>query len=179
MLNKSVLQKNFKMIKNNNKENLRVFALGGLNEVGKNCYVLEKKNDIIIIDAGIKFLNSNYNLANAIILNFEYIKNNKDKAILISHGHEDHIGAMPYLLEILPNVPGYGSDSSLAILRQKMRNGFKLISSSFSDDTIISTAELKVSFFRVTHSIPGSFGLIVEVIEDESRIILTGDFKFD
>ncbi|WNE41469.1 MAG: Ribonuclease J 1 [Mycoplasmataceae bacterium] len=167
------------MIKN--KENLRVFALGGLNEVGKNCYVLEKKNDIIIIDAGIKFLNSNYNLANAIIPNFEYIKKNKDKvkAIFISHGHEDHIGAMPYLLEILPNVPVYGSDFSLAILKQKMRNGFKLISSSFSDDTVISTSEFKVSFFRVTHSIPGSFGLIVEVIEDESRIILTGDFKFD
>lgn len=167
------------MIKN--KENLRVFALGGLNEVGKNCYVLEKKNDIIIIDAGIKFLNSNYNLANAIIPNFEYIKKNKDKvkAIFISHGHEDHIGAMPYLLEILPNVPVYGSDFSLAILKQKMRNGFKLISSSFSDDTVISTSEFKVGFFRVTHSIPGSFGLIVEVIEDESRIILTGDFKFD
>ena len=164
-----------------NKENLKIFALGGLNEVGKNCYVLEKKNDIIVIDGGIKFLNSNYNLANAIIPNFEYLKKNKDrvKGIFITHGHEDHIGSIPYLLEIIPNAPVYGSDFTLAILKQKLKNGFKLISSSFDDETIISTAEFKVTFFRVTHSIPGSFGLIVDVIEDNSRIVLTGDFKFD
>jgi ribonuclease J len=168
------------MIKSN-KENLRVFALGGLNEVGKNCYVLEKKNDIIVIDAGIKFLNSNYNLANAIIPNFDYLENNKHKikGIFITHGHEDHIGAVPYLLEVVPGVPVYGSDFSLAILRQKMKNSVKLNYSSFSDDSVIATSEFKVRFFRVTHSIPGSFGIIVDVISDESRIVLTGDFKFD
>lgn len=165
----------------NNKENLRVFALGGLNEVGKNCYVVEKNNDIIVIDAGIKFLNSNYNLANAIIPNFEYLRTNKHKvkAVFISHGHEDHIGAVPYLLEVIPGTPVYASDFSLAILRQKMKNSSKLISSSFSDDTVIGTAEFSVRFFRVTHSIPGSFGLIIDVLEDNARIVMTGDFKFD
>lgn len=168
------------MIKHN-KENLRVFALGGLNEVGKNCYVIEKNNDIIVVDAGIKFLNSNYNLANAIIPNFDYLKNNKQKikAIFITHGHEDHIGAVPYLLEVIPGTPVYGSDFSLAILRQKMKNSTKLISSSFSDDSVIGTAEFSVRFFRVTHSIPGSFGLIIDVLEDNARIVMTGDFKFD
>ena len=163
------------------KDNLKIFALGGLNEIGKNCYVIEKNNEIIVVDAGVKFLSGNYNLANAIIPNFDYLKNNKDKVkgVFVTHGHEDHIGAIPYLLEVVPGTPIYGSEFSLAILRQKMKNSTKFQSLSFSDETVVRTAEFKFQFFRVTHSIPGSFGVIVETLTGNVRIALTGDFKFD
>ncbi len=163
------------------RDNLKILALGGLNEIGKNCYVVEKNNEIIVIDAGVKFLNSNYNLANAIIPNFKYLESKKEKikGIFITHGHEDHIGAIPYLLNIVPKVPVYGSEFSLAILKQKMKNSVNFESLSFNDETVIRTADFKLQFFRVTHSIPGSFGIILETLSDNMRIVLTGDFKFD
>ncbi|CAJ0649505.1 15726_t:CDS:2 [Entrophospora sp. SA101] len=123
-------------------------------------------NNLIIIDCGIKFLNNGYNLANGIIPNFAYLKNNKEriKGLFITHGHEDHIGGIPYLLaEIGYNFPVYGSAFALALLKGKLgskENSLKGI--IFSDDTTARTAEFRISFFRVTHSIPGSFGLIVE-----------------
>ena len=162
-------------------KNLKILALGGLHEVGKNCYVLEKNEDLIIVDCGIKFLNNGYNLANGIIPNFAYLKENKEriKGLFITHGHEDHIGGIPYLLEEVGyHFPVYGSAFSLALLKAKLGNKENLLKAViFADETIVKTAEFRVSFFRVTHSIPGSFGLIVET--SYSRIVLTGDFKFD
>jgi len=162
--------------------NLKIFALGGLHEVGKNCYIFEKNQDLIIVDCGVKFLNNNYGLASASIPNFTYLQENKNriKGLFITHGHEDHIGAIPYLLELIPHIPVYGSEFSITLLKGKLRgqeNQSKL--TIFRDDSIISTAEFRVKFFRVTHSIPGSFGLIVETVKNNCRIIITGDFKFD
>jgi ribonuclease J len=160
--------------------NLKIFALGGLHEVGKNCYVLEKNDDLIIVDCGIKFLNGS-NLADGTIPNFSYLLENRKriKALFITHGHEDHIGGIPYLLQLIPNIPIYGSDFSISLLKQKLRGESKEKTTIFRDDTIVATGEFRVSFFRVTHSIPGSFGLIIEVIKDNNRIVITGDFKFD
>ncbi|RHZ36732.1 ribonuclease J [endosymbiont GvMRE of Glomus versiforme] len=162
-------------------KNLKILALGGLHEVGKNCYIIEKNEDLIIIDCGIKFLNNGYNLANGMIPNFAYLKENKEKikGLFITHGHEDHIGGMPYLLEEIGyEFPIYGSAFSLALLKGKLGNKENLLKGViFSDETVARTAEFRVNFFRVTHSIPGSFGLIVET--SHSRIVLTGDFKFD
>src|SRR3954449_10460454 len=160
-------------------KNLKIFALGGLHEVGKNCYIIEKNEDLIIIDCGIKFLNNGYNLANGIIPNFNYLKDNQKriKGLFITHGHEDHIGGIPYLLaEIGYQFPVYGSAFSLALLKAKLGNKESLLKTKIFDMPVI-TAEFRVSFFRVTHSIPGSFGLIVETAC--SRLVLTGDFKFD
>jgi len=153
-----------------------------LHEVGKNCYVLKKNEDLIIVDAGIKFLNNGgYNLANGAIPNFDYLKENKAKikGLFITHGHEDHIGGIPYLLEeVGMEFPVYGSDFALALLKGKLGSKESQVKTViFHDDTIINTAEFKISFFRVTHSIPGSFGLIVET--NSSRVVMTGDFKFD
>ncbi|CAJ0842824.1 4717_t:CDS:2, partial [Entrophospora sp. SA101] len=154
---------------------LKILALGGLHEVGKNCYVIEKKEDLIIIDCGIKFLNNGYNLANGIIPNFAYLKSNKEriKGLFITHGHEDHIGGIPYLLEEIGyDFPVYGSAFALALLKGKLGNKENLLKGViFSDETVVRTAEFRVSFFRVTHSIPGSFGLVVET--SRSRIVLT------
>jgi ribonuclease J len=162
------------------KNNLKIFALGGLCEVGKNCYVFEKDEDIIIVDCGVKFLNGS-NLADGTIPNFEYLFENrrKIKGLFVTHGHEDHIGGIPYLLEIMPNIPVYGSEFSISLLKQKLKNGLEEKMFIFRDETVIETREFSVRFFRVTHSIPGSFGLIITSKERGNNIIITGDFKFD
>src|SRR4051812_44830476 len=167
------------MIKMNN--NLKVFALGGLHEVGKNCYVLEKNEDIIIVDCGVKYVNNN-SLADGIIPDLSYLYENRQriKGLFITHGHEDHIGGIPYLLQLIPTMPIYGSEFSISLLNQKLKGDEnKEKTTIFRDDTTIRTGEFRVNFFRVTHSIPGSFGLIVEVLQDNVRIVITGDFKFD
>src|SRR5215213_2318690 len=150
------------MIKMNT--NLKVFALGGLHEVGKNCYILEKNEDIIIVDCGVKSINNN-SLADGAIPDLSYLYENRQriKGLFITHGHEDHIGGIPYLLQLIPNIPIYGSDFSISLLKQKLRGESKEKTTIFQDDTVISTSEFRVSFFRVTHSIPGAFGLIIEV----------------
>lgn len=160
---------------------LKIFALGGLNEVGKNCYILEKNEELIIIDCGVKFANEGYSLIDGIIPNFNYLKEKKEKikGLFITHGHEDHIGGIPYLLEeVGNNFPIYGSAFSLALIKAKLGAKESQVKSViFDDDTAIQTTEFRVTFFRVTHSIPGAFGLIVET--NKARVILTGDFKFD
>ena len=167
------------MIKMNT--NLKVFALGGLHEVGKNCYILEKNEDIIIVDCGVKFINNN-SLADGAIPDLSYLYENRQKikGLFITHGHEDHIGGIPYLLQLIPSIPVYGSEFSISLLKQKIKGEEnKEKTTIFRDDTVIRTGEFRVNFFRVTHSIPGSFGLIIETLQDNTRIVITGDFKFD
>src|ERR1043166_2910103 len=138
-------------------KNLKIFALGGLHEVGKNCYVLEKNEDLIIVDCGIKFLNNGYNLANGVVPNFTYLKENKAriKGLFITHGHEDHIGGIPFLLEEIGyDFPLYGSAFALALLKQKLGSKASLLEKkSFIFSEAVSTAEFRIDFFRVTHSI--------------------------
>jgi len=159
--------------------NLKVFALGGLHEVGKNCYVFEKNEDIIIVDCGVKFLNNN-NLADGTIPNFAYLIENREKikGLFITHGHEDHIGGIAYLLQLIPNIPIYGSAFSTSLLKGKLPVEYHEQTKNFPNNPV-TTGEFRVDFFRVTHSIPGSFGLIIEVLKDNSRLVVTGDFKFD
>src|SRR5215212_944717 len=131
-----------------NKE-LKIFALGGLNEVGKNCYILEKNEDLIIVDAGIKFISGEgYSLIDGIIPNFNYLKEKKEKikGLFITHGHEDHIGAIPYLLQLIPNIPIYGSAFSISLLRGKLRTEFHEQTKNFPDEPV-TTKEFQVSFF--------------------------------
>src|SRR5436305_12536810 len=108
------------MIKMNT--NLKVFALGGLHEVGKNCYILEKNEDIIIVDCGVKFINNN-SLADRAIPDLSYLYENRQKikGLFITHGHEDHIGGIPYLLQLIPSIPVYGSEFSISLLKQKIK----------------------------------------------------------
>jgi len=160
--------------------NLKIAALGGLQEVGKNCYIIEKNDDLIIIDCGVKFLNNN-NLEDGTISNFSYLQENqkKIKGLFITHAHEDHIGGIPYLLQLIPHIPIYGSEFSISLLKQKLGSRTKSRTIIFRDESVVRTREFRVNFFRVTHSIPGSFGVIVESLADNLRIATTGDFKFD
>ncbi|RHZ35616.1 MBL fold metallo-hydrolase [endosymbiont GvMRE of Glomus versiforme] len=126
-----------------NENDLKIFALGGLHEVGKNCYILEKNEDIIIVDCGIKFLNNSNSLADGVIPDFSYLLENKKKikGLFITHGHEDHIGGIPYLLQLIPNIPVYGSEFSILRLEQNLRDKKTRKTIIFRDHTIVNTKE--------------------------------------
>jgi ribonuclease J len=160
---------------------LSILALGGCNEIGKNMYVLQYGDDIIIIDAGGKFPDETLMGIDLIIPDISYLQENADKvkALLVTHGHEDHIGGVPYLLKKL-NVPVYATNFTLGLIELKLEE-HKLL----RDTTLIpidagSTAEfgeIKTSFFNVSHSIPDCLGIAFET--PEGTVVHTGDFKFD
>ncbi|NLB48758.1 MAG: ribonuclease J [Erysipelotrichia bacterium] len=159
-----------------------VYALGGLGEVGKNMYCIENEQTIIIIDAGVRFPGVEFPGIDCVIPDFTHLKNNRNKvkALVITHGHEDHIGAIPYLVKNL-NVPIiYAPRLAAALIRNKLeehRISDKTPLIQYSEDTVVNVDTFKISFFRVTHSIPDSFGIVID--SEEGRIVTTGDFKVD
>ena len=164
------------------KSKLRVIPLGGLGEIGKNMMVLEYENDIIIIDAGLMFPEEEMLGIDLVIPDFSYVTERKDKVrgIVITHGHEDHIGALPYLLPQLNNVPVYSSKLTNGLIRVKLkerktREGVNLKVLQFGK--IVQLGKLKIELFPVCHSIPDASGIIIQT--PEGAIIHSGDFKID
>ena len=161
---------------------IKVYALGGLGEVGKNTYCVESQNDLIIIDAGVKFPEDDLVGVDYVIPDYTHLKdsNNKIRGLFITHGHEDHIGAIPFLIKSI-NIPViYAPKLAAALIRQKLedkhiKTNVKIV--EYDQDSIIRVGEFKVSFFRVTHSIPDSFGICIDT--SEGRIVTTGDYKID
>lgn len=159
-----------------------VYALGGLGEVGKNMYCIEHDNEIIIIDAGVMFPEENLLGINYVIPDYDYlIKNQKKiKALIITHGHEDHIGGIPFLLKVVdipkiyaPKFAGFLINRKLD--EHKLRNKVKM--EEFDGDSMIKTKNFTVGFFSVIHSIPDAYG--VYITTPNGTVISTGDFKFD
>lgn len=168
------------MIKNENK--VSIYALGGLGEVGKNSYCIESDKTLIMIDAGVKFPDSELPGVDYVIPDYSHIKNNRSKfkALFITHGHEDHIGGIPFLIQNLYVPVIYAPKLAASLIKNKlelmrMKENIKIV--EYDADSVIEVGDFKVSFFRVTHSIPDAFGICVDT--KEGRIITTGDFKID
>lgn len=160
---------------------LSIFALGGLNEIGKNMYAIEYENDIVIIDCGNKFPDESLLGIDLIIPDINYLEKNKEKvrALIVTHGHEDHIGGIPFFLKKL-NVPVYATKFTLGLIELKLKEHkifreTELVEiDSNSNETF---NEISVRFFKVNHSIPDCLGIVFDT--PEGKIVHTGDFKFD
>ncbi len=168
------------MIKNKPSET-KIIVLGGLGEVGKNMYCVMHKDAIVIIDAGVSFPESELMGIDYVLPDFTFLKENesKIKALLITHGHEDHIGGIPFLLQSI-NIPAiYAPNHAKELIAVKLQDKNIRYDNLFvyTEDTRLKFKEIEVEFFRITHSIPDSHGISIKT--PDGRIVTTGDYKFD
>jgi len=160
---------------------LKIIPLGGLNEVGKNMTVFEYGNDIILIDCGLKFPEDDMLGIDSVIPDMTYLTKNKDKirAVVLTHGHEDHIGALPYFLKE-HNVPIYGTRLTLGLVERKLSEHMDVSKAKLKKirpRMKVKLGSFEVEFIRVSHSIPDAVGLCINT--PMGRVIHTGDFKVD
>lgn len=165
----------------NRKNPVRVIPLGGLNEIGKNMTVFECCNDMFILDCGLAFPDMDMPGVDIVIPDFTYVENNKDRVrgIVLTHGHEDHIGGLAYLLKKI-NVPIYGTRLTLALVKGKLEehglaNSVKLC--EVQPRKTVRMGCMAVEFIKVNHSIPGAVGMAIHT--PAGIIVHTGDFKVD
>nr|WP_275980419.1 ribonuclease J [Halalkalibacter alkaliphilus] len=164
-----------------NEQSLSIFALGGLNEIGKNMYAIEYRNEIILIDCGNKFPDESLLGIDLIIPDISYLIENKGKvkALLVTHGHEDHIGGIPFFLKKI-NVPVYATRFTLGLIELKLKE-HKILSETelieIDHRSHLTFNDITVEFFKVTHSIPDCLGIVFNT--PEGKVVHTGDFKFD
>ncbi|MCK3881245.1 ribonuclease J [Streptococcus suis] len=161
---------------------IKIMALGGVRENGKNLYIAEVNEQIFVLDAGAKYPENEQLGVDVVVPNFDYLEENKHRVagVFLTHGHADSIGALPYLLEKV-KVPVFGSHLTIELAKLIVKNNnatkkfkdFHIINA----ETEIDFGDSVVSFFKTTHSIPESLGIVVKT--DQGNIVYTGDFKFD
>lgn len=161
---------------------IKIMALGGVRENGKNLYIAEVNDAIFVLDAGLKYPENEQLGVDYVIPNLDYLVENKDRlqGIFLTHGHADAIGALPYLLSSV-KAPVFGSELTIELAKLMVKNNssvkhfnnFHVVDS----ETEIEFGDAVVSFFKTTHSIPESLGIVVGT--DDGNIVYTGDFKFD
>ena len=159
---------------------MRIVALGGLGEIGRNMNTIEYNGHLLLIDCGVLFPDSQQPGVDLILPDFSYIRPrlNKVDALVLTHGHEDHIGAVPYLLRERPDIPLYGSSLTLAFVQAKCEEfGIKPICHVVDDKDTAKVGPFNLEFISVTPSIPDA--LAVAVSTPAGRLIDTGDFKID
>ena len=164
------------------KNDTLVYALGGLGEVGKNMYCIEHEDDIVIIDAGVRFPEENLLGVDYVIPDYNYLVRNKQKkkTLIITHGHEDHIGGIPFLLKSVDIDCIYASRFAVSLINRKLeeRKMLKQVKiREINEDSSVVTKHFRCGFFNTTHSIPDSLGVVINT--PNGRIVTTGDFKFD
>ncbi|MDQ0359311.1 ribonuclease J1 [Breznakia pachnodae] len=158
-----------------------VYALGGLGEVGKNMYCLEQGNEILIVDAGVRFPDDELLGVDAVIPEFTHLvqNNKKKKTLVITHGHEDHIGGIPYLLQTVQIDAIYAPQFACALIMKKLEErkikGVKI--RQIDCNSKVKMKNFTCGFFDTTHSIPDTLGIIINT--PNGRVVHTGDFKFD
>lgn len=160
---------------------VKIIPLGGLNEIGKNCTVIECANDMLIIDCGMAFPDSELLGVDIVLPDYSYVEKNIDKlrGIVLTHGHEDHIGGLPYFLKKM-NVPVYGTRLTLGLVEGKLEEHGMLSDVKLNIVTPRQTVKLgcmAVEFIRVNHSIPDAVGMAIHT--PAGVLIHTGDFKVD
>lgn len=160
---------------------LKIIPLGGMNEIGKNMTVFEYQNEIIVVDCGLAFPEDDMLGVDLVIQDISYLEKNKDKvkALFITHGHEDHIGAIPYFLKKI-NVPIYGTKLTLGLIKAKLIEHHlekKTKLKCVKPRDVITLKHFKVEFIRMTHSIADAAGLAIKT--PVGTIVHTGDFKID
>ncbi len=179
------VKQNTKTVSESSKENrktpVRIIPLGGLNEIGKNMTVFECSNDMFILDCGLAFPDSDMPGVDIVIPDFTYVERNADKirGIVITHGHEDHIGGLAYLLKKV-NVPVYATKLTIGLIEGKLReqgmlNQVKLVVYDLRKN--IKMGCMSVEFIKVNHSIPDAVGMAIHT--PAGTIVHTGDFKVD
>ncbi len=159
-----------------------LFAMGGLDEIGKNMYCIQHNEELIIIDAGIKFANSELLGMNGMVPSFKYLKKwNHKVSLFITHGHEDHIGGVPYLLNEVENIEKIYAPLLPSELIKKKTNEFKNGNNTeiiiYDSETKIKTENFEIDFFKVCHSIPDSYGVAIKT--PNGLIVSAGDYRFD
>ena len=169
-----------KKIEKNNSSGLKVIPLGGLEQIGMNITAFEYEDSILVVDCGLSFPEDDMLGIDLVIPDITYLRNNADrvKGFVITHGHEDHIGALPYLLQEV-NVPIYASRLSSALIENKLKEHkkikYKLI--TVKDKSVINIGSFSVEFIKVTHSISGALAL--SITTPVGTWFHTGDFKLD
>jgi len=165
----------------NKNSQIKIIALGGVGEMGKNMFLVEVDEEIFVIDAGLMFPEDEMLGIDIVIPDVSYLLANKErvKGIFLTHGHEDHIGALAYILKEL-DVPVYGTKLTIALTKLKMaEQDFKgkVDFHTIHSNSVLTFSSAKVSFFKVNHSIPDSVGVCIHT--SEGGIVYTSDFKFD
>lgn len=163
------------------KESLRIIPLGGLGEIGKNITAIEYEDEIIVIDCGISFPDEDMYGIDLVIPDIKYLLDNKDKVkgLFLTHGHEDHIGAIPYILKQI-NMPVYGTKLTIGLVESKLKEHDMLSKTNLipiSPGELIKLNKLIIEFIRVTHSIAESCALAIHT--PIGIVLHTGDFKID
>ena len=163
------------------KDNLKIIPLGGLDEIGKNITVFEYGNEIVLVDCGLEFPEDDMLGVDLVIPDITYLEKNKEKikGLVITHGHEDHIGAIPYILKQI-NIPIYATRLTVGLIKNKLEE-HKLLASTklvtVEQGQTISFGNIKVEFIRSSHSIPDA---VMLAIQTPAGVVLhTGDFKVD